>query len=63
MDFGKIGTVVLLVLFAIFSLFVAARGGQDLPYWGGLAFFVFCVLLAFYAVANLTAPRKSHERG
>jgi hypothetical protein len=41
-------------------LSVAARGNNDLTYWGGLGFFVFCILLAFYAIANLTA-HKSHE--
>jgi hypothetical protein len=61
MDLGKIGTVVLLTIFGFLSLFVAARGNQDLTYWGGLGFFVICILLAFYAIANMTAPRKGHE--
>ncbi len=60
MDLSKIGTVVALTLFGFASLSVAARGNNDLTYWGGLAFFVFCILLAFYAIANLTA-HKSHE--
>ena len=59
-DLTKIGTVLLLALFAILSLSVAARGHQDLAYWGGLGFFLFCILLAFYAIANLTA-HKNHE--
>ncbi|MBL9036814.1 MAG: hypothetical protein JNN33_18770 [Rhodospirillaceae bacterium] len=53
-ELSKIGTVVLLGLFAILSLSVAARGHQDLAYWGGLGFFVFCILLAFYGIARLT---------
>lgn len=54
-ELSKIGTVVVLGLFAILSLSVAARGHQDLAYWGGLGFFVFCILLAFYGIAQLTA--------
>lgn len=61
MDLSKIGTVVALTVFGFASLSVAARGHHDLTYWGGLGFFVFCILLAFYAIATLTA-HKSHER-
>lgn len=61
-ELTRIGTVVVLGLFAILSLSVAARGHQDLVYWGGLGFFVFCILLAFYAIAQLTAPHKGHSR-
>jgi len=50
----KVGIVFLLGLFAILSLIVAAGGHNNLQYWGGLGFFVFCVLLAFYAVRELT---------
>lgn len=60
MDLSRIGTVVALTLFGFASLSVAARGNNDLTYWGGLGFFIFCILLAFYAIANLTA-HKSHE--
>ena len=34
----------------IAGLFVAARGGQSVPYWGGLAFFIFSVLFVFYMI-------------
>ncbi len=60
MDLSRIGTVVALAVFGFTALSVAARGTSDLFYWGGLGFFVFCILLAFCAIANLTA-RKSHE--
>lgn len=61
-DLTRIGTVVVLGLFAILSFSAAARGHQDLVYWCGLGFFVFCILLAFYAIAQLTSPHKSHGR-
>jgi hypothetical protein len=50
----KIGIIFLLGIFAILSLIVAAGGHNNFQYWSGLGFFVFCVLLAFYAVAQLT---------
>ncbi len=62
-ELSKIGTVVLLGLFAILSLAVAARGHQDLTYWGGLGFFVFCILLAFYGIAKLTAHSAEGQDG
>jgi hypothetical protein len=51
---SKVGIVFLLGLFAVLSLVVAAGGHNDFQYWGGLGFFVVCILLAFYAVAELT---------
>ena len=50
----KVAIVFLLGLFAILSLIVAAGGHNNLQYWGGLGFFVLCVLLSFYAVRELT---------
>ena len=50
----KIGIIFLLGIFAILSLTVAAGGHSGFTYWAGLGFFVFCVLLTFYAVAQLT---------
>jgi hypothetical protein len=50
----KVGIIFLLGLFAILSLVVAAGGHNNLQYWGGLGFFVVCILLTFYAVADLT---------
>jgi lipopolysaccharide export LptBFGC system permease protein LptF len=51
---SKIAIVFLLGVFAVLSLMVAAGGHNGFQYWSGLAFFVVCVLLAFYAVAELT---------
>lgn len=51
----KVAIVFLLGLFAVLSLVVAAGGHDNLQYWGGLGFFVLCVLLAFYAVRELTS--------
>lgn len=51
---SKIAMLFLLGLFAVLSLIVAAGGHNDFQYWGGLGFFIVCVLLAFYAVAELT---------
>jgi hypothetical protein len=50
----RAGIVVLLGVFAILSLIVAGGGHNDLQYWGGLGFFVLCVVLSFYAVRALT---------
>ena len=50
----KVGIVFLLGVFAILSLIVAGSGHNNLQYWGGLGFFVLCVLLTFYAVRELT---------
>ena len=50
----KVGIVFLLGVFAILSLIVAGGGHGGLQYWGGLGFFVLCVLLMFYAVHELT---------
>jgi hypothetical protein len=62
MDLSKIGMVVLLVFFAVLSLFVAGRGNHDMTYWGGIGFFVVLVLLAFYATNRLTGEHagKGH---
>jgi hypothetical protein len=61
---SKVAIVFLLGAFAILSLVVAAGGHGDLQYWGGLGFFVLCVLLTFYAVHDLTAtPHNSSDRG
>jgi hypothetical protein len=38
----------LVALMGIAGLFVASRGGHSMPYWGGLAFFLFAVLFVFY---------------
>ena len=62
-ELSRIGTVVLLGLFGVVALSVAARGHGDLTYWGGLGFSVFCILLAFYGIARLTAhPAKNPDR-
>jgi 4-hydroxybenzoate polyprenyltransferase len=35
---------------AIVGLFVAARGGHSVPYWGGLAFVGFAIAFIFYMI-------------
>ncbi|HEY4162658.1 MAG TPA: hypothetical protein VGM59_06295 [Dongiaceae bacterium] len=39
-------------LFAIISLFVAARHSEGASYWGGLVFFVVCIGLIFYQITT-----------
>jgi hypothetical protein len=40
-------------LFALISLFVAARHGEGASYWGGLAFFAICIGLIFYQITRV----------
>ena len=47
-----------LALFALISLFVAARHGEGASYWGGLGFFAICVGLIFYQIT-----RVKHDNG
>jgi hypothetical protein len=42
-----------LALFALISLFVAARHGEGASYWGGMAFFAICVGLIFYQITRV----------
>lgn len=35
---------------AVGGLFVAARGGEGVPYWGGVGFFLFAVLFVFLLI-------------
>jgi hypothetical protein len=51
----KVAIVFVLGIFGIASLIVAAGGHHNLQYWAGLGMFVACVLLAFYAVHDLTS--------
>ncbi len=51
-DLVRIGMTVLIGLFGVTALFVASQGQHGLPYWGGLGFFVFCVLLMFKQIAD-----------
>ena len=37
-------------IFAVISLFVAARHGEGASYWGGLTFFAVCIGLIFYQI-------------
>lgn len=60
---SKVGIVFLLGLFAVMSLIVAAGGHNNFQYWSGLAFFVVCILLAFYAVAQLTGGHGKQSGG
>ncbi len=58
---AKFGIVFLLGIFAILSLVVAAGGHGNFQYWGGLGFFVVCILLAFYAVHELTGGHRDQS--
>jgi hypothetical protein len=40
-------------LFALISLFVAARHGEGASYWGGLGFFAICIGLIFYQITRV----------
>lgn len=51
-DLSRLGMMVLIGVFGVGSLFVASNGQHGLPYWGGIAFFVFCVLLMFKLIAE-----------
>jgi hypothetical protein len=58
---SKVGILFLLGVFAIGSLIVAAGGHNNFQYWSGLGFFIVCVLLAFYAVHQLTSGQSGHS--
>jgi hypothetical protein len=58
---SKIGMVVILMIFALLSLMVAANGHSGVPYWGGLGFFLFCVLLCFYLVHLMTGEKGARR--
>jgi hypothetical protein len=46
-------------VFAIISLFVAARHGEGASYWGGLAFFAICIGLIFYQITGAKPASSS----
>jgi hypothetical protein len=46
-ELSRLGMMLLIGVFGVGALFVASNGQHGLPYWGGLSFFVFCVLLIF----------------
>lgn len=50
--------MVLLALFALAALYVAARASHGTPYWGGIGFSTFCVSLLFYSIAR--SSRLAH---
>ena len=56
----KVGIVFLLGVFAILSLIVAGGGHNDLQYWGGLGFFVLCVLLARFLEKHHAHALQQH---
>ena len=58
---SKLGIIVLLGVFALASLFVAAGGHGNFQYWSGLGFFVVCILLVFYAVHQMTGDQGKHS--
>ncbi|HET6157870.1 MAG TPA: hypothetical protein VFE34_05965 [Dongiaceae bacterium] len=58
---SKLAIVFLLGTFAILSLIVASGGHHNFQYWSGLGFFIVCILLAFYAVHDLTGGLGEHS--
>jgi hypothetical protein len=42
----------ILALFAVISLFIAARHDEGASYWGGIAFFMICIGLIFYQISG-----------
>lgn len=50
-DLSRLGMMLLVGVFGVLGLFEAANGQHGLPYWGGIAFFVFCILLIFKLIA------------
>lgn len=60
---SKMAIIFLLGIFAVLALFVAAGGHDNFQYWSGLGFFVACILLAFYAVHNLTSDHGKQSNG
>jgi hypothetical protein len=59
---AKFGILFLLGIFAVLSLIVASGGHNNFQYWSGLGFFVVCILLAFYAVHELTSGKHSDQQ-
>ncbi len=55
----KIGIIVVVMIFGVLSLGVAANGHSGMPYWAGLGFFVFCTLLAFYLIHKITGEKEN----
>jgi uncharacterized membrane protein YccC len=49
----KYAIVAALALFAVASLFVAARHGEGASYWGGLSIFAVLIGLIFYQIASV----------
>ena len=49
-----------LAVFAVVSLFVAARHSEGASYWGGLAFFVICIGLIFYQITGAKDGDSAH---
>jgi len=50
-DFSRLGMMFLIGVFGVASLFEASNAQHGLPYWAGLAFFIFCILLLFKLIA------------
>jgi hypothetical protein len=51
MDLSRYGMMFLIAVFGVTGLFVASNGQHGLPYWGGIAFFIFCILLLFKLIS------------
>jgi hypothetical protein len=51
-DLVRIGMTFLIGIFGVAGLFVAANAGHGVPYWGGLGFCLFSVLLMFWQIAK-----------
>lgn len=55
-EIEKVAFMALLALFALAALYVAARAGHGMPYWGGLGFSAACIGLLFGLIARSGRP-------
>jgi arginine exporter protein ArgO len=51
-ELSRLGMMVLIGVFGVGALFAAAKAQDGVPYWVGIAFFVFCILLLFKLIAE-----------
>lgn len=54
-DLERNGFMLILALFALAGLYVAARAGDGIPYAGGLGFSLICIAGLFYSIAKVKA--------
>jgi hypothetical protein len=51
-ELSRLGMMVLIGVFGVIALFAAAKAQDGAPYWIGITFFVFCILLLFKLIAE-----------